>query len=268
MCLIALAWRADARYPLVVAANRDEFHARKTAAAAFWRDPPEILAGRDLKEGGTWMGVTTNGRFAAVTNRRSLDGVKADAPSRGHLVGDFLKSTATPAGYLAALAPRAAQYSGFNLLLLTNGELEYFANTQAPPHPDPPPQGGRELGAGLYALSNGTLDSDWPKMKRVRERLAELLAANLPESTLTAELFVMLADREPAEDGKLPDTGVGREWERMLSAPFVCSPAYGTRSSTVVLVDEKGRGSFSERRFNPAGKPEGDSNLDFTWSAS
>lgn len=258
MCLIALAWRADARYPLVVAANRDEFHARQTAPAAFWPQQPEILAGRDLKEGGTWMGVTTNGRFAAVTNRRSPDSVKADAPSRGSLVAGFLRSSAMPAGYLVALAPQAMSYSGFNLLALAEGELGYFGNA--------PEQTPRTLAPGLYALSNGTLDSDWPKMRRVRERLAELLAANLPETTLMAELFVMLADREPAEAG-LPNTGLGPELERLLSAPFVCSPTYGTRSSTVVLVDDSGYGRFSERRFTPAGTPQGDVTLDFKWAA-
>ncbi len=258
MCLIALAWRADARYPLVVAANRDEFHLRKTAAAAPWPEHPELLAGRDLKEGGTWMGVSTKGRFAAVTNRRSLSELRPGAPSRGHLVGDFLKSADTAADYFARLAPQAMQYSGFNLLVLADGALGYFGNA-----PDLPP---RTLTPGLYALSNGTLDSDWPKMKRVRERLAELLGANLPEPTLRAELLVMLADRSPAEDDSLPDTGMGRMMERMLSAPFICSPGYGTRSSTVVLVDGEGGGRFFERRFKPSGKPGGETELSFSWA--
>ena len=258
MCLIALAWRADARYPLVVAANRDEFHARRTAPAGFWPEAPSVLAGRDLKEGGSWMGVTTSGRFAAVTNRRAADGVKAGAPSRGALVAEFLRGSATPAAYLVALAPRAAEYSGFNLLALADGELGYFGNA--------PELSPRSLGPGLYALSNGTLDSDWPKMRRVRARLAELLAAGLPEATLVAELFVMLADREPAQEDWLPDTGVGPEWEKLLSAPFVCSPAYGTRSSTVALVDGSGHGLFHERRFTPAGRPEGDSVQAFAWA--
>ncbi len=259
MCLIALAWRADARYPLAVAANRDEFHLRKTAAAAFWTDAPEVLAGRDLKEGGTWMGISLMGRFAAVTNRRSLAGVRAGAPSRGHLVGDFVKSAAAPADYLATLTSRADAYSGFNLLALADNHLGYLANT--------PAAAPRTLAPDLYALSNGTLDSDWPKMRRVRERLSELLGAHLPESTLAAELFVMLADRTPAEDEQLPDTGVGRTMERMLSAPFVCSPVYGTRSSTVVLVDAQGRGRFIEHRFKASGKTSGKTELEFSWRA-
>ncbi|MGH8530660.1 MAG: NRDE family protein [Nevskiales bacterium] len=257
MCLIALAWRADARYPLVVAANRDEFHLRKTAAAESWPEHQEILAGRDLKEGGTWMGVSTKGRFAAVTNRRSLSELRPGAPSRGHLVGDFLKRADPPADYLNSLAPRAMSYSGFNLLVMADDTLGYFGNA-----PELPP---RTLAPGLYALSNGTLDSDWPKMKRVRERLNELVSANLPESTLVAELFVMLADRSPAEDDSLPDTGMGRMMERMLSAPFICSPGYGTRSSTVLLVDANGGGRLLERRFKPSGKPSGETELSFVW---
>lgn len=259
MCLIAFAWNADARYRLVVAANRDEFHARKTAPAAFWDDAPQILAGRDLQEGGTWMGVARGmggapGRFAAVTNRRSLHEVRAGAPSRGHLVGNFLRGAGSPKHYLAQLTPAAARYSGFNLIVADQHALYCYDNS-----PGSAPQ---ELEPGIYALSNGTLSSDWPKMRRVRDALqAALNAPALDDEAL----FTMLADRRPAADAELPDTGVGREFERLLSSPFVCSPAYGTRSSTLLTVDREGQGRLTEQRFDPKGNIAGTVSQEFRW---
>lgn len=254
MCLIAFAWNADPRFRLVVAANRDEFHARKAAPAGFWDDAPQVLAGRDLKEGGTWMGIAP-GRFAAVTNRRSLTDIRLGAPSRGHLVGEYLRGTVSAQHYMVQLAPQARKYSGFNLIVADRDELFSCDNT-----PGAAPQA---LPPGCYALSNGTLNSDWPKMRRVRDALrAALAAVHLEEEAL----FTMLADRTPAADDELPDTGVGRLLERTLSSPFVCSPTYGTRSSTVLVVGRTGQGRLAERSFDAKGQLAGSVSQEFHWS--
>jgi uncharacterized protein with NRDE domain len=239
MCLILLAHDAHPRCRLVVAANRDEFYERPTAPAAWWPDAPEVLAGRDLRGGGTWMGVTRGGRFAAVTNFRDTAPAAPDAPSRGHLVGGFLRGAGSPDAYLRALAPRAGEYAGFNLLVGEGEELRYLGN-----------RGGaaRALAPGVYGLSNALLDTPWPKVERGKAGLAAALAGGDidPEA-----LFGVLWDAEPAPDGRLPDTGVGMERERMLSSPFIRSPEYGTRASTVLLVGRDGRVSFTERTVVP-----------------
>jgi uncharacterized protein with NRDE domain len=240
MCLILLAHDAHPRHRLVVAANRDEFYERPTAPAAWWPDAPEVLAGRDLRGGGTWMGVTRGGRFAAVTNFRDTAPAAPDAPSRGHLVGGFLRGADAPDAYLRALAPRAGEYAGFNLLVGEGEELRYFGN-----------RGGAErtLAPGVYGLSNALLDTPWPKVERGKAGLAAALAGGGdidPEA-----LFGVLWDAEPAPDGRLPDTGVGLERERMLSSPFIRSPEYGTRASTVLLVGRDGRVRLVERTTVP-----------------
>ncbi len=240
MCLILLAHEAHPRYRLVVAANRDEFYARPTAPAAWWPDAPEVLAGRDLRGGGTWMGVTRGGRFAAVTNFRDAAPAAPDAPSRGHLVGAFLRGSDAPDAYLRALAARAGEYAGFNLLVGDGEELRYLGN-----------RGGAErpLAPGVYGLSNALLDTPWPKVERGRAGLAAALAGGGevdPEA-----LFRVLWDAEPAPDARLPETGVGLERERMLSSPFIRGPEYGTRASTVLLAGRDGRVRFVERTVTP-----------------
>jgi uncharacterized protein with NRDE domain len=244
MCLILFALDAHPEYPLVVAANRDEFYARPTAPAAWWPDAPGALAGRDLRSGGTWMGVTRGGRFAAVTNVRDPLPVSPDAPSRGHLVGEFLRRDDAPEAYLRALEPRAAEYPGFNLLVGEGGRLWYFGNRAG----EPP----RELEAGVYGLSNALLDTPWPKTERGKAGLRAALAGSGPPDP--EALFRLLWDAEPAPDPLLPDTGVGIELERMLSSPFIRSAEYGTRASTVLLVDRSGVVTFVERGV-VAGEP-------------
>lgn len=238
MCLILLAWRAHPGYPLVVAANRDEFFARPTAPAAFWDDAPQILAGRDLEAGGTWLGVTRNGRFAALTNYRDPVRNKAGAPSRGELVSRFLAGEQSAPEYLRQLESMADRYSGFNLVFGDSGGLWCFSNCG---------EGERELPPGVYGLSNHLLDSPWPKVARGKSALAKALQA-LPDQ---APLFALLRDDRIAADDELPRTGVSLEWERLLSAAFVRSPTYGTRSSTVVQFDEAGRLRFTEQTFLP-----------------
>lgn len=241
MCLILLAWRADPRYPLVVAANRDEFFARPTAAAGFWADAPQVLAGRDLQGGGTWLGVTRTGRFAALTNYRDPAQVKASAPSRGELVSSFLRGDEAPDHFRRRLEAVAAAYNGFNLLFGTADRLHYFSNCG---------DGGGELGSGIYGLSNHLLDTPWPKVANGKSALARALAA-LPDD---APLLALLRDDRIAPDEALPRTGVSLEWERLLSAAFVRSSGYGTRSSTVLVVDDAGNLSFDEASFDAGGE--------------
>jgi uncharacterized protein with NRDE domain len=250
MCLLMLAWRAHPRYSLVVAANRDEFHERPAAALAEWAPPASILAGRDLRAGGTWLALDRARRFAVVTNFRELQRPKEGAPSRGELIPQFLAAPAPAAEYLAALAPHAQAYSGFNLLLCDQQSLWYGCNRAAP--------FARALAAGVYGLSNEFLDTPWPKLERTRD--AFLAALRKPAGPEPVELFGLLADRtRVADDALLPQTGVTREWERILSAPFVQHPDYGTRSSTVLLLEPDGRAYLGERRFDARGQPSGES---------
>lgn len=242
MCLILLAHDAHPRYRLVVAANRDEFYARPTAPAAWWPDAPDVLAGRDLRGGGTWLGVTRGGRFAAVTNFRETVPAAPDAPSRGHLVGGFLRGADAPGAYLDALAARAGEFAGFNLLVGEGADLRWLGNRGGP---------GRALEPGVHGLSNALLDTPWPKVVRGTAGLAAALAGGGevdPEA-----LFRVLWDAEPAPDAHLPDTGVGPERERMLSSPFIRTLDYGTRASTVLLVGRDGRVRFVERTVAPGG---------------
>lgn len=250
MCVIVVGWRVSAEYPLVVIANRDEFFDRPTAPAAFWEDAPGVLAGRDLEAGGTWLGITRNQRFAAITNFREPHHVIPDAPSRGHLVADFLKARRRPDTYLRAVARQGKQYNGFNLLVADRDSLHYYSNRNEAPVPLPP---------GIYGLSNNRLDVPWPKIEAAKSFFVHAMAA-LPD---LEPCFQILADDEIAPDGQLPDTGIGLEWERVLSSIFVCSPEYGTRSSTVIAVRADNSVRFVERRFGPGGTPAGGTDVAF-----
>ena len=242
MCLILFAWRCHRQYDLVLAANRDEFHERPTAAAEFWEEDPRILAGRDLRGGGTWLGISTEGRIAAVTNYRDPASLKSDAPSRGALVSGFLMSEKAPGAYLDDIASCAGRYNGFSLLVGDGTSLHWFSNRGE----------RRELGAGLYGLSNRLLDTPWPKVVEGKQRLARVLSAKEPDGE---EIFDVLSDRREAADDLLPDTGVGIEWERFLSPRFIVHSLYGTRSSTVILVSRRGRARFIERSFDAQAHP-------------
>ena len=253
MCLLVLAWKSHPRYRLVVAANRDEFHERPAAPLAWWGEVTPVLAGRDLVAGGTWMGVTSTGRFGAVTNFRDLAHVPAtDAPSRGGLVPGFLAGDAAPIEFMQRLGTSAARYAGFNVIAGGLQGLCYYSNRG-----DTLP---RELAPGIYGLSNHELDSPWPKLLRARERFAAELDGEEPQA---AALFDLLADREPADDGALPDTGLPAEMERAMSSAFVLHPQYGTRCSTVLLVGHDGRTVVAERRFDAAGRQTGATRIEF-----
>jgi len=240
MCIIFLAYNIHPNYPLILLANRDEFYERKSAPAQIWKDSPEIFAGRDLVGGGTWLGITTRGRIAAVTNYRE-PGVPKGPVSRGDLVADFLRADLPPNEYLASVSNRNNDYSGFNLLVgefsHSRQDLYYFSNRC---------NGIRKLESGIYGLSNHLLDTPWPKVRKGTERFSQFV--RLPELEKQA-LFDLLADESFADDADLPDTGVGYEIEKALSAIFIRTPVYGTRCSTVVTFDDLFEGSLEERVF-------------------
>jgi uncharacterized protein with NRDE domain len=256
VCLLVLAWRAHPRYQLVVAANRDEFHDRPAAPLAKWSAPDDLLAGRDLRAHGTWLGLDRRRRFGVITNFRELQRPRSDAPSRGDLIPDYLRGTQDPGLFLTALESRAARYSGFNLLLADGDSLWYASNRAE--------RFARALPPGVYGLSNEFLDTPWPKLRRVRQGFERWLGDTDSDSgatrALADPLFELLDDRAiAASDEELPRTGIPLEWERVLSAPFVLHPDYGTRASTVLLLEASGGAYLAERRFDPRGSLLGQS---------
>jgi uncharacterized protein with NRDE domain len=255
MCLIAFAWQSHPRYPLVLIANRDEFHARPAAAAGFDPEDAGIYGGRDLVEGGGWLQVSPHGRLAAVTNVRTGRKPEKKPRSRGCLVRDFVRGDLAAAEFAAALEPTAGEYGPFNLLLW-DGDVPVFASN----HPRP---GHMPVSSGLHAMSNGALDAPWPKSGHATRALESWLAttagdADAMDSAALAPLFDALADTTVAPDALLPDTGVGVALERALSPPFVADDTYGTRCSSVVLIGLD-HCVFAERRFGPDAVPAGES---------
>ena len=203
----------------------------------FWQDNPEILAGRDLREGGTWMGITTNGRFAALTNYRDPSRNKKTAPSRGHLVQRFLDSTMTPSAYIDQIPDAGKEYNGFNLLIGEHDSLYYYSNRE---------QILRPVSPGIHGLSNALLNDPWPKVIKGKQALEMALQH---DEVKPEQLFAILVDQEPVEDQELPDTGVGLEMERGLAPAFVTMSGYGTKTSTVILIDHSDQVRFWERSF-------------------
>jgi uncharacterized protein with NRDE domain len=250
MCLVLVVWRAHPRYPCLVAANRDEFHSRPAARAEWWADHPRILAGRDLEAGGTWLGVTRTGRFAALTNYRDPERRREAAPSRGALVTSLLESGASVAEGLSYLRAVGDGYNGFNLIFSDGERLGIYESVLG---------AGRELGPGIYGLSNHLLDTPWPKVQNAKTRLE----AALRDLTDTAPLLELLRDDRPAADAQLPRTGVSLEWERLLSSAFVRAPDYGTRCSTIIRVDARGRAYFDEWSWDSVGSDIGRISLQF-----
>jgi uncharacterized protein with NRDE domain len=247
MCLLVFAWNAHPRYRLIFAGNRDEFHDRPSAAMGWWTDQPAILAGRDLQAGGTWLGLSRRGDFGVVTNYRELQRPVPGMPSRGGLITHYLASSLSSARFLAELAPEAERYAGFNLLLADAGNMHYASNRAEP--------FARALDRGVHGLSNHLLDTSWPKLARTRARFRKLIAA--PEPSLE-EMLSMLADRDPAPDHLLPDTGIGLDWERLLSSPFIVDERYGTRCSTAVRIGLDGTVQVRERRYDREGRTTGE----------
>lgn len=238
MCLIFISLKHHSHYKLIVAANRDEFYNRKTAAADFWEDRPQILGGRDLEASGTWLGMTRSGKVGFVTNYRDPKNINPKAPSRGQLVSDYLVDTVSGESYLKKVEPVASRYNGFNLVTGTVNELYYLSNYK---------NGIVMLNSGLFGLSNHLLETPWPKIQRGKQKMEGLLKLPRPGPS---DFFEMLYDDAPAADDVLPDTGVGLERERILSSMFIKSPGYGTRSSTVILVDYANTVLFQERVYD------------------
>ena len=249
MCVLAIAWRAHPRWQLIAAANRDELHARPTQALARWPEPDHLLAGRDLQSGGTWLGVSEQGRFAAVTNVRGYGAAQPGRPSRGAVVTDFLTSTGTDGRLDEA---QLAQCNPFNLIAADRTRIQFVSNRPQPVR--------RMLDGGIYGLSNGMLDEPWPKTVRLKSKLAEWIAgaADKPE-----QLLDVLAD-ESRGDGQA--AALEGQQDSQLSAIFIRDGVYGTRCSTVVAVDRHGTGVIIERRYSADAVAVGETELSFSWS--
>lgn len=250
MCLILVAFKVDDDLPLIIAANRDEFHARPAQKADWWSDNRNVLGGRDLQAGGTWLAVHRNGRFAAVTNYRDADAKARSKRSRGHLVTDFLQSVISPSEYIGSL--RGKDYAGFNLLVSDGAALAYSSNRG---------DDCGELGPGIYGLGNATLDTPWEKVERGKRALQSLVANKSVNET---SLLRLLGDRtkgpvDEVQAGRLPFATA-----HAITAPFIVLPEYGTRCSTVVLADSAGKWSLLERRFSADGEASGESRYSFT----
>ena len=239
MCLVNFHFQDHPIYQLIVVANRDEFYERPTAAAHFWKDEPTILAGRDLAMMGTWLGVTRDGRFAALTNYRDSSLPETGQKSRGEIVSDFLAGKETPAEFIGRLTKNKDHYGGFNVIVCDGKTLLHYNNIMNELN---------EITPGTHSLSNHSLDTPWPKVVKGKERLAKYVRANQRQLEIEA-LFNIVSDRKRAADAELPLTGVSLEMERALSPLFIQIPNYGTRCSTVVLVDKAGQVSMIERTF-------------------
>lgn len=248
MCLILFSFQAHRRFPLVVAANRDEHYNRPTAPAKFWDDHPDIYAGRDLEQGGTWMGITSNGRFAAVTNFRAGKPGPAAPRSRGDLVSGFLAGDSAADAYQHRISASDAEYNPYSLITGDLDALFFHSNRSA---------GVAAIAPGVHGLSNHLLDTPWPKVVAGIAAVTATLDLDDPDD-ISARLFSTLATCQPAPDAELPDTGIPQQRERELSPPFIRGELYGTRSSTLLLVSDAGEIFFHEKRFGPGGHPIGE----------
>lgn len=244
MCLILAVWRVHPDFPLILAANRDEYHHRPAAAAGWWSDDPHVLAGRDLLAGGTWLGVNRSGAFAALTNFRGAPARPPPTPSRGELVAGLLGRAAPVADALHTLGRIAPHYNAFNLLYSDGERLGVHESER---------HAGRVLEPGIYGLSNHLLDTPWPKVLKAKSRLAAALE-DLPR---THRILELLRDEQPAADEELPRTGVSLEWERLLSSAFIRSAEYGTRCSTVITRSRSGAIAFDEWSWDREGAQAG-----------
>ena len=252
MCLISFAWKYDAQYPLIWLSNRDEFYNRPTQQVHFWEENQQILAGKDLAAGGTWLGVTQNGKIAALTNYRDPQNIRDEAPSRGHLVSNFLSQEVSPPEYLHQIAQTAHQYNGFNLLVGDTEQLWYFSNYQNKP---------QKLESGIYGLSNHLLNTDWYKVGRAKDKIKKLIDSQhfVPQLWLDQWHDTTL----PSSDGQVQQTGLSMDKERMLSPMFIQSPQYGTCASSLLWIARNKRITFVERTYNTPSKRVAERQFDF-----
>ncbi|MGI9219573.1 MAG: NRDE family protein [Woeseiaceae bacterium] len=245
-----IAFQPESELPLVVAGNRDEFHSRPTLKADWWPDEVDVLGGRDLQAGGTWLAVSRSGRFAAVTNYRDAAASRSGKQSRGHLVTEFLRGDATPVDYIDSVA--GDNYTGFNLLVSDGRTLAYLSNRS---------KDLGELSPGIYGLSNATLDTPWEKVERSKQRLRSLIASDAVNET---SLMRLLGDRDKGPVDEAKSDHLPFATAHAITAPFIVLPEYGTRCSTVLIADKSGRWQFAERRFSPDGSKSGESRYSFS----
>lgn len=238
MCLIFVSLHNHPTYKLIIAANRDEFYNRRTKAAHFWKDFHNIVGGRDLEANGTWMAMTTSGKVSLLTNYRDPKNINPKAPSRGRLVSNYLEADTGAVEYLKKVESSGKEYNGFNLIAGTSDDLWYYSNYS---------KGIKKLTHGLHGLSNHLMDSPWPKVERGKQKFEQILSNTTVDPKA---LFEFLYDSETAKDDQLPDTGIGLERERALSSMFIKTSGYGSRSSTVVLVDQMDNVQYVERVYD------------------
>ena len=247
MCLIVFAYQQHPNYPLLLTANRDEFYQRPTQAADFWSDHPDLLAGRDLQAGGTWLGITRSGRFAAITNyREELTPEQSFPRSRGDLTRDFLSGNSSAREFLQEIQPIDQEYAGFNLLLMDNTGLYCYSNRSTKIE---------ALAPGLYGLSNHQLDTPWPKVEQAKGMFQDILQ----QDTISHEqLFNALASEKQADINDLPETDsfLPRESARKISSQFIRSEDYGTRANTTLKISTAGQVEFQEKNFAAGGKSD------------
>ena len=250
MCLIVIAWDTHPKYKLIVAANRDEYYHRPTKQAKFWDDYPNIFGGRDLKAMGTWMAVSKNGKFGALTNFRDPTSIRSEAKSRGEIIPKFLDSEQSPEEYVQTLHGQAEDYNGFNLLVGDYDNLRHYSNAQRKMNVVTP---------GIHGLSNAFLDTDWPKVNKLKEGFSSVIAADFQHD----DLLNLLKDEHTFEEEILPDTGVSSEWERALSAICIRTKEYGTSISTVMTIDRFGKVDFTELTLPRGGRAGDKINIEF-----
>lgn len=243
MCLILFAYQSHTQYPLIVAANRDEYYRRPALASHWWSTHPELLAGKDLSQGGTWLGITRQGQFAALTNVREATIQGKTYRSRGEIPLSYLGESPSPTSFTQQLSETAGHYRGYNLLFGGLDKLCYFSNRTTCLQEIPP---------GVHGLSNATLNTPWPKVSNGVAQLHQ--AIREPEPNVET-IFGILESRAIAEDDQLPDTGIGIELERMLAPAFIQSPEYGTRSSLVLTIDKDNQVTFHEKQRAPVRSP-------------
>lgn len=239
MCIVNFHFQNHSKYKLIVVANRDEFYERPTKPAHYWEDEPYILAGRDLQQMGTWLGISKEGRFAAITNYRDPSLPETGRYSRGEIIRNFLTKDIEPESFVKKLKKDRENYGGYNVILGDVNALYHYNNIL---------DESKDFNAGTHSLSNHSLDTPWPKVLKAKTKLNEYVQTN-QENVNIDTLFNLVADRSMAKDEELPHTGVGLQMERVLSPIFVKIPNYGTRSSTVVLVDKQNHVTFVERTF-------------------
>lgn len=241
MCLLSFSWQPQSDTPLTLVSNRDEFHKRPTATSAFWDDHPHILAGKDLEAGGTWMGITQDGRFAALTNVRQMPSPYQGKITRGNLVKDYLSGALSPEAYLSSIC--GEDYDGFNLIVGNRTECWYLGNRPLESNP-------QALTPGIYGLSNAKLNTPWPKTEHAKQQLQDWLVSSNQKSL---PLYALLNNQQKYPADLLPNTGIGEPWESLLSSAFIVSPEYGTRSCTGLQIHQSSI-EWQEATMNPSGE--------------